>query len=48
MQANSCRIEIRSDREWMRVGGDFYKNIKLIEDEKKVVIGGTVIQRLGA
>lgn len=57
MQANSCRIEVQCHHEateyspasnsWVRVGGDFYSNIKLVEDGKKVVIGGTIIKRMG-
>lgn len=54
MQANSCRIEVQCHHEateyspasnsYVRVGGDYYKNIRLVEDGKKVVIGGTILK----
>ena len=46
IQATSCRIEVSSsdDTEWIRVGGDYYKNIPKLEDGR-IRVGSYMIGR---
>lgn len=32
LQATSCRIEVRGEQDWIRVGGDYYSKIVQLDD----------------